>query len=42
MNVGVWREEQRVEEIGDEDEEDEGGVDVPALEDLLDLGIELL
>lgn len=42
MDIGVWREEERVQEVGDEDEEDEGGVDIPSFQDQLKLGVELL
>lgn len=42
MNVGLRGEEEGVEEVRDENEEDEGCVNVPAFEQQLELIIELL
>lgn len=42
MDVRFWCEEEGIDEVGDQDEEDKGGVDVPAFDDVLELGIDLL
>jgi len=42
MNIGFWSEEERVKQVCNKDQEEDGGVDVPALEDMLELGLEPL
>lgn len=42
MDIWFWSEEEGVEEVCDQNEEEDSGVDVPAFEDMLELGIELL
>ena len=42
MDIGIRGEKQRIEEVGDEDEEDEGGIYIPAFEDQLQLSVNLL
>lgn len=42
MDVRFWCEEEGIDEVGDQDEEDKGGVDIPAFDDVLELGIDLL
>ena len=42
MNIRIGGEDERVEEIGNEDQEDESGIYIPTLEDQFKLSINLL
>ncbi len=42
MGIGFWSEEEGIEEVCDEDQDENGAVDIPAFENMLELGIEPL